>query len=211
MTHAIAPIAATTPGLTCRSQGGAFCRRVGGALWARVCPPLSVDLFTSVLPFPRIGGRLFTRADKKYTGRPRHQPTQLVADAKTQRKALRLWRFGLTGSEFIGSSGADPEGPPGRATGSRARQEAMPAGGRGRVRRWGGSEGLRRGCFRRVTGSPSSTGSVRPGCKWFRLVRVGPPKWLRLVTRGGGVCGARIPRRRGGTYARTGPDSAGRE
>src|ERR1035437_1680029 len=193
MTHAIAPIAATTPGLTCRSQGGAFCRRVGGALWARVCPPLSVDLFTSVLPFPRIGGRLFTRADKKYTGRPRHQPTQLVADAKTQRKALRLWRFGLTGSGFIGSSGADPVGPPGRATGSRARQEAMPAGGRGRVGRWGGSAGVVRGCFRRVTGStgspssPSSTGSVRPGCKWFGWLRVGLPKWVRSVTRGGGV------------------------
>src|ERR1019366_4990589 len=100
---------------------------------------------------------------------------------------LRDGRGGFIGSSWAGS---------GRRTGSRAHREAERAGGRGRVRRWGGSAGVVRGCFRRDSvsagspGSPGSTGSPSsfgPGGKWFRLVRVGPPKWVRLVTRGGGV------------------------
>src|ERR1019366_8912645 len=94
---------------------------------------------------------------------------------------LRDGRGGLMGSSWAGS---------GRRTGSRAHREADRAGGRGRVRRWGGSAGVVRGCCRLGSGSAASTGSAASfglGGKWFGLVRLGPPKWVRLATRGGGV------------------------
>src|ERR1035437_3510782 len=97
---------------------------------------------------------------------------------KRREGILRDGRGGFMGSARAGS---------GRRTGSRAHREAERAGGRGRVRRWGGSAGVVRGCFRRDSGSPSSTGSFGLAGKWFGLVRLGPPKWVRLVTRGGGV------------------------
>src|ERR1035437_3380275 len=127
--------------------------------------------------------------------------------AKGAKKSVK--RLGLLASAEA-SRGWPGAGHSGQATGSRAHREAERAGERGRVRRWGRSAGVVRGCFRRATGSARSTGSFGLGYKWLRLVRVGPPKWLRLVTRGGGVSGVRIPRRRGGTFARTGPGSAGR-
>src|ERR1019366_10240915 len=96
---------------------------------------------------------------------------------RAQRKALRGWGFGMIGGGFIWWAGPGR----GQATGSRAGRVAERAGGRGRVRRWGGSEGAVRGCSRRATASSGEWG------KWFGLVRVGPPKWVRSVTRGGGV------------------------
>src|ERR1035437_477486 len=71
--------------------------------------------------------------------------------------------------------------------GSRTHRAGQPAEGRRRVRRWGGIAGVVRGCFRRATGSPASSGSFGLGGKWFRLVRVGPPKWVRSVTCCGGL------------------------
>src|ERR1035437_5429471 len=104
----------------------------------------------------------------------------LAKDAKNGVK-----RFGLLASDEA-SMGCPGMGQ-GQATGLRAHPVARCAGGRGRVRRWGGSAGVARGCSRRGSGSAGSPGSFGLGGKWFRLVRVGPPKWLRLVTRGGGV------------------------
>src|ERR1035437_4574703 len=95
-------------------------------------------------------------------------------------------RLGLLASEEA-SRGWPGAGHSGQATGSRALRVVECAGGRGRVRRWGRSAGVVRGCFRRATGSARSPGSFGPGCKWFRWLRVGPPKWVRSVTRGGGV------------------------
>src|ERR1035437_4054174 len=63
---------------------------------------------------------------------------------------LRDGRGGFMGSSWAGS---------GRRTGSRAHREADRAGGRGRVRRWGGSAGVVRGCCRLGSGSAASRGS----------------------------------------------------
>src|ERR1035437_3370954 len=115
---------------------------------------------------------------------------KLAKDAKNGVK-----RLGLLASDEA-SMGCPGMGQ-GQATGLRAHPVARCAG-------------VARGCSRRGSGSAGSPGSFGLGGKWFRLVRVGPPKWLRLVTRGGGVGGVRIPRRRGGTCARSGPGSAGR-
>src|ERR1019366_3402408 len=87
-------------------------------------------------------------------------------------------RLGLLASDEA-SMGCPGMGQ-GQATGSRAHREAERAGGRGRVRRWGRSAGVVRGCFRRGLGSS-------PECQAVRWLRVGPPKWVRSVTRGGGV------------------------
>src|ERR1035437_2528319 len=109
---------------------------------------------------------------------------RFTAETRRRRGQLRegILRDGDAG-EFMGWERVCP----GRRTGSRAHREAERAGGRGRVRRWGGSEGVVRGCCRRDSGSAASTGSFGLGDKWFRWLRVGPPKWVRLVTRGGGV------------------------
>src|ERR1035437_389895 len=88
-------------------------------------------------------------------------------------------RLGLPASAEA-SRGWPGAGHSGQATGSRALRVAERAGGRGRVRRWGGSAGVVRGCFRRGLGSS-------PECQAVRWLRVGPPKWVRSVTRGGGV------------------------
>src|ERR1019366_7178772 len=112
---------------------------------------------------------------------------------RAQRKALRGWGFGMIGGGFIWRPGLGR----GQAAGSqarRARREAEGTGGRRGVRRWGRNAWVVRGCCGRATASAASVasaaspGSFGEGCKWFRLVRVGPPKWLRLVTGGGGVC-----------------------
>src|ERR1019366_851852 len=69
--------------------------------------PLSNDLITPVLPFPRIGGRLFTRADKKYTGRPRHPAHPACRGREDTKKSLESPEARLTGGSFIGPSEAD--------------------------------------------------------------------------------------------------------
>src|ERR1035437_2766196 len=88
-------------------------------------------------------------------------------------------RLGLLASAEA-SRGWPGAGHSGQATGSRALRVAECAGGRGRVRRWGRSAGVVRGWFRRGLGSS-------PECQAVRWLRVGPPKWVRSVTRGGGV------------------------
>src|ERR1035437_7035215 len=98
---------------------------------------------------------------------------KLAKDAKNGVK-----RLGLLASDEA-SMGCPGMGQ-GQATGSRAHREAERAGERGRVRRWGRSAGVVRGCFRRGVGSSPEWQAVR----WLR---VGPPKWGRSVTRGGGV------------------------
>src|ERR1019366_10040604 len=124
--------------------------------------------------------------DNIYTGIWGARPDERRFRAKLAKGAKNGFkRLGLLASDEA-SMGCPGMGQ-GQATGSRAKREAERAGERGRVRRWGRSAGVVRGCFRRATGSARSTGSFGLGYKWLRLVRVGPPKWLRLVTRGGGV------------------------
>jgi hypothetical protein len=47
------------------------------------------------------------------------------------------------------------------------------------------------------------------GYNQVRFLRVGPPKWVRLVTRLEALSAGRIPPRRGGSGVRSGPDSEG--
>src|ERR1035437_3562025 len=73
-------------------------------------------------------------------------------------------RLGLLASAEA-SMGWPGAGHSGQATGSRALRVAECAGGRGRVRRWGGSAGAVRGVFRGATGSPAECQAVR----WLRV------------------------------------------
>src|ERR1035437_5301059 len=81
---------------------------------------------------------------------------KLAKDAKNGVK-----RVGLLASDEA-SMGCPGMGQ-GQATGLRAHPVARCAGGRGRVRRWGGSAGVARGCSRRGSGSAGSPGSFWPG------------------------------------------------
>src|ERR1035437_276242 len=117
--------------------------------------------------------------DNTYAGIWGARPDERRFRAKLAKGAKNgVKRLGLLASDEA-SMGCPGMGQ-GQATGSRVHREAERAGERGRVRRWGGSAGVVRGCFRRATGSS-------PECQAVRWLRVGPPKWVRSVTRGGGV------------------------